>query len=82
MYYTRGPILDPIGSLFHLIFCGRRSNSSSESRGYELDDSPLPGSDSIEANRRRERGARALEQRLATEKSSAVEKSDQAIESV
>ncbi|XP_042452206.1 rhomboid-like protein 19 [Zingiber officinale] len=76
------PILDPIASLFHLIFCGRRSNSSGESRGYELDDSPLPGSDSIEANRRRERGARALEQRLAAEKPSAVEKSDGAIESV
>ncbi|XP_074591359.1 rhomboid-like protein 19 [Curcuma longa] len=76
------PILDPIASLFHLIFCGRRSNSSGESRGYELDGSPLPGSDSIEANRRRERGARALEQRLAAEKASAVENSDGATESV
>lgn len=52
MYYKRRPILDPIASLFHLIFCGR-SNSSGESRGYELDGSPLPGSDSIEAIRRR-----------------------------
>ncbi|CAD5175395.1 rhomboid-like protein 19 [Musa acuminata AAA Group] len=68
------PILDPITSLFHWVFCGRRSGSSAELRGRSLDASPLPGSDSIEAARRRERGARALEQRLAAEKLSAVGK--------
>ncbi|KAG1361798.1 rhomboid-like protein 19 [Cocos nucifera] len=59
------PILDPIASLFHRAFCGR-SETYSETRGDTL--TPLPGSDPIEASRRRERGARALEQRLVAEK--------------
>jgi hypothetical protein len=42
------PVLDPIASIFHRLLCGR-----SDSRGQALDTSPLPGSDSIEANRRR-----------------------------
>ncbi|XP_038982402.1 rhomboid-like protein 19 isoform X2 [Phoenix dactylifera] len=58
------PILDPVASLFDRAFCGR-SETSSETRGDTL--TPLPGSDPIEASRRRERGARALEQRLAAE---------------
>lgn len=67
------PILDPIASIFHRLLCGR----SERSDGMEqtLDTSPLPGSDSIEANRRRERGQRALEQRLA-EKLAAVRSSE------
>ncbi|KAJ3698076.1 hypothetical protein LUZ61_001781 [Rhynchospora tenuis] len=62
------PVLDPIATVFDKIFCGRSRNQSAESRGQALDGSPLPGSDLIEAARRRERGARALEQRLAAEK--------------
>ncbi|MQL82314.1 hypothetical protein Taro_014799 [Colocasia esculenta] len=65
------PILDPIASIFHVLLCGR-SEVASESKGYTLGGSPLPGSDPIEASRRRERGARALEQRLAEDKASAA----------
>ncbi|KAG2647229.1 rhomboid-like protein 19 [Panicum virgatum] len=65
------PILDPIASIFHRLLCGRFERS--DARGQTLD--PLPGSDSIEANRRRERGQRALEQRLA-EKLAAVRSSE------
>lgn len=61
------PILDPIASLFHWVLCGR-SETYSEMRGHTLGGTPLPGSDPTEASRRRERGARALEQRLAAEK--------------
>uniref|UniRef100_A0A5B7AWI4 Putative rhomboid-like protein 19 n=1 Tax=Davidia involucrata TaxID=16924 RepID=A0A5B7AWI4_DAVIN len=61
------PVIDPIASIFDRMFCGR-SRTSDEARGYTLGGAPLPGSDSIEASRRRERGARALEERLASEK--------------
>ncbi|KAJ6818460.1 rhomboid-like protein 19 [Iris pallida] len=61
------PILDPIASIFDRALCGR-SKTSQESRDDTSDAAHLPGSDSIEAMRRRERGARALEQRLAAEK--------------
>ncbi|GJN10824.1 hypothetical protein PR202_ga28953 [Eleusine coracana subsp. coracana] len=67
------PVLDPIASIFHRLLCGRSERS--DSRGQASDTSPLPGSDSIEANRRRERGQRALEQRLA-EKLAAVRSSE------
>ncbi|KAK1260758.1 hypothetical protein QJS04_geneDACA002054 [Acorus gramineus] len=66
------PVLDPIASVFDRLFCGR-SETTTESKGQTLGGAPLPGSDPIEASRRRERGARALEQRLAPEKLSAVE---------
>lgn len=59
-------VIDPIASIFDRMLCGR-SDASSEARGYTVGSSPLPGSDSIEASRRRERGARALEERLAAE---------------
>ncbi|URE16153.1 serine threonine-protein kinase [Musa troglodytarum] len=65
------PVLDPIASVFHWVFCGRISDSSADTRGDTLDGSPMPGSDSVDAIRRRERGARALEQRLAAGKLSA-----------
>ncbi|XP_044462741.1 rhomboid-like protein 19 [Mangifera indica] len=61
------PVIDPIASIFHRMLCGR-SESSSDGHGYTLGGAPLPGSDPIEASRRRERGARALEERLAAEK--------------
>ncbi|ONL98266.1 Rhomboid-like protein 19 [Zea mays] len=63
------PVLDPIASIFHKLFCGR--SAKPEGTGQTLDGSQFPGLGSIEANRRRERGQRALEQRLA-EKPAAV----------
>jgi hypothetical protein len=48
---TCRPILDPIASILHRLLCGRSERS--DARGQTLDTSPLPGSDSIEANRRR-----------------------------
>lgn len=63
------PVIDPIASIFHRLLCGR-SEASEEAHGYTLGGAPLPGSDPIEASRRRERGARALEERLAATKNS------------
>ncbi|KAL5210688.1 hypothetical protein ABZP36_006311 [Zizania latifolia] len=67
------PVLDPIASVFYTLVCGR-------SKRFEADDQTLdgllPGPDSSQANRRRERGQRALEQRLA-EKLAAVRNSQQ-----
>ncbi|AQL06458.1 Rhomboid-like protein 19-like [Zea mays] len=67
------PILDPIASVFHKLFCGRSARP--EGTGQTLDGSQFPGSGSTEANRRRERGQKALEQRLA-EKLAAVRKAE------
>ncbi|KAL9351530.1 hypothetical protein Peur_054210 [Populus x canadensis] len=61
------PVIDPIASIFHRMFCGR-FKTSTEAHGHTLGGAPLPGSDPIEASRRRERGARALEERLAAER--------------
>ncbi|KAI3705551.1 hypothetical protein L1987_75790 [Smallanthus sonchifolius] len=61
------PVIDPIASIFDRMLCGR-SEASNDAGGYTVGSSPLPGSDPIEATRRRERGARALEERLATER--------------
>uniref|UniRef100_I1PBG0 Peptidase S54 rhomboid domain-containing protein n=1 Tax=Oryza glaberrima TaxID=4538 RepID=I1PBG0_ORYGL len=63
------PVLDPIASVFHTLVCGRSERSEANDQTL---DGLLPGSYSIEANRRRERGQRALEQRLA-EKLAALE---------
>ncbi|KAL9365505.1 hypothetical protein Peur_043378 [Populus x canadensis] len=59
------PVIDPIASIFHRMLCGR-FETSTEVHDDTLGDASLPGSDPIEATRRRERGARALEERLAT----------------
>lgn len=61
------PVIDPIASIFDRMLCGK-SEASIDGRGYTVGSAPLPGSDPIEATRRRERGARALEERLATER--------------
>ncbi|KAK2349492.1 Rhomboid-like protein 19 [Trifolium repens] len=61
------PVIDPIASIFHRMLCGR-SDASNDAEDYNLGSEPLPGSDPIEATRRRERGARALEERLANER--------------
>ncbi|GLT70113.1 hypothetical protein SLA2020_422110 [Shorea laevis] len=68
---TLRPVIDPIASIFHRMLCGR-SEASAEAHGHTLGGAPLPGSDPIEASRRRERGARALEERLAAERLAAV----------
>ncbi|XP_075671359.1 rhomboid-like protein 19 [Castanea sativa] len=61
------PVIDPIASIFHRMLCGR-TEASNDSDDHTLGGAPLPGSDPIEASRRRERGARALEERLAAER--------------
>nr|GLL34963.1 rhomboid-like protein 19 [Ipomoea trifida] len=61
------PVIDPIATIFDRLLCGRRSDVSNEETDYTLGSTALPGSDPIEASRRRERGARALEERLAAE---------------
>ncbi|KAF7811779.1 rhomboid-like protein 19 [Senna tora] len=68
------PLIDPIASIFHRMLCGR-SEASNSTQGYTLGSEPLPGSDPIEASRRRERGARALEERLAAERLAAIRSS-------
>ncbi|OVA10160.1 Glutamine amidotransferase subunit PdxT [Macleaya cordata] len=61
------PVIDPIASLFDRMFCGRSEVANDSKDGYTLGGTPLPGSGTIEASRRRERGARALEERLAAD---------------
>ncbi|XP_026413019.1 rhomboid-like protein 19 [Papaver somniferum] len=63
------PVIDPIASIFGRLLCGR-SEASTDAKGYMLGGggAALPGSDPAEASRRRERGARALEERLAAER--------------
>ncbi|OMO81209.1 hypothetical protein COLO4_23705 [Corchorus olitorius] len=70
------PVIDPIASIFHRMLCGK-SEASTDAQGYTLGGAPLPGSDPIEATRRRERGARALEERLAAERLAAARDSDE-----
>ncbi|KAG2723535.1 hypothetical protein I3760_02G174000, partial [Carya illinoinensis] len=60
------PVIDPIASIFHQMLYGR-TEASNEAQGNTLGGASLPGSDPIEASRRRERGARALEERLAAD---------------
>lgn len=62
------PIVDAIALVCEKIFCGGSQRISEE--GDAVGGMPLPGSDPIEASRRRERGARALEERLAAAKAS------------
>lgn len=71
------PVIDPIATIFERLLCGRRSDISNEESGYTLGGSTLPGSDPIEASRRRERGARALEERLASERLAAGKKAEE-----
>ncbi|XP_059459250.1 rhomboid-like protein 19 [Corylus avellana] len=72
------PVIDPISSIFHRMLCGR-TEASNEAQGYTLGGAPLPGSDPIEASRRRERGARALEERLATERLASAGSAEEAL---
>ncbi|KAJ4828690.1 Rhomboid-like protein 19 [Turnera subulata] len=76
------PVIDPIASIFHRLLCGR-SETTTEAQGYTLGGgSSLPGSDPIEASRRRERGARALEERLAAERLAAARSAEDAPDNV
>eukprot|EP00250_Pteridium_aquilinum_P015019 c22331_g1_i1 orf=209-1162(+) len=58
------PIINPVCLICEKLFCGRTAHSESEEHGRVLGGVPLPGSDAFDASRRRERGARALEERL------------------
>ncbi|XP_050386194.1 rhomboid-like protein 19 [Argentina anserina] len=69
-------VIDPVASIFHRMLCGR-SDASNESQGYTVGGTTLPGSDPIEASRRRERGARALEERLAAERLGAAKSTEE-----
>ncbi|KAL6980380.1 Rhomboid-like protein 19 [Sarracenia purpurea var. burkii] len=60
------PVIDPIASILDRMLCGRFKTSNG-TRGYALGGAPLPSSGPMEASRRRERGARALEERLAAD---------------
>ncbi|CAM8949162.1 unnamed protein product [Rhodiola kirilowii] len=62
------PVIDPASSILDRLLCGK-SPSKTESEDYTLGGASLSGLDSIDASRRRERGARALEERLASERS-------------
>ncbi|XP_010534279.1 PREDICTED: rhomboid-like protein 19 [Tarenaya hassleriana] len=73
------PVIDPIATIFHRMLCGR-SDASAEGHGYTLGGAPLPGSDPVEASRRRERGARALEERLAADSLAAGRSKDESHE--
>lgn len=46
------PVIDPIASIFHRMICGR-SDASNDAEDYDLGSEHLPGSDPIEASRRR-----------------------------
>ncbi|KAL2227772.1 UNVERIFIED_CONTAM: Rhomboid-like protein 19 [Sesamum indicum] len=70
-------IIDPVATIFERMFCGRRSETPDQTRGYTLGGASLPGSDSIDASRRRERGARALEERLAERLAAAAARTDE-----
>lgn len=62
------PVIDPVATIFDRMLCGKRSAASDEDTDYSSGGGTLLGSDPIEASRRRERGARALEERLAAER--------------
>eukprot|EP00246_Nothoceros_aenigmaticus_P016659 TRINITY_DN7740_c0_g1_i2.p1 TRINITY_DN7740_c0_g1~~TRINITY_DN7740_c0_g1_i2.p1 ORF type:complete len:166 (-),score=24.22 TRINITY_DN7740_c0_g1_i2:103-600(-) len=59
------PAVNIVAAVFEKIFCGRSMLADELSNGYAYKEKPLPGSDPIDASRRRERGARALEERLS-----------------
>ena len=45
-------VIDPIASIFHRMLNGRY-DASNDGQGNNMESEPLPGSDSIEASRRR-----------------------------
>eukprot|EP00249_Psilotum_nudum_P019205 c27141_g1_i1 orf=375-1331(+) len=65
------PVVNAIALICEKLFCWRNLKSREQAEGQFLGGLPLPGSDPIEATRRRERGARALEERLSVAAKSA-----------
>jgi membrane associated rhomboid family serine protease len=64
-----GPLqsfINPISTVLEKLCCGQRSQLTPNDVSSVAPGKPLPGSDSVEASRRRERGARALEERLGS----------------
>lgn len=61
-------IIDAFASICQKLFCGNSQSSSDEQDSYVSGGISLPASNTIEASRRRQRGARALEERLGTTK--------------
>eukprot|EP00271_Cylindrocystis_brebissonii_P017997 TRINITY_DN4917_c0_g1_i1.p1 TRINITY_DN4917_c0_g1~~TRINITY_DN4917_c0_g1_i1.p1 ORF type:complete len:331 (-),score=45.19 TRINITY_DN4917_c0_g1_i1:415-1407(-) len=59
------PVVNSIATVVGRIFCGKRGTQDAGDAEFPTGPMPLPGSDPAEASRRRERGARALEERLA-----------------
>lgn len=60
------PVIGTIATILGRMFCGRRPVvDNTDGHTLVVGGKPLPGSDPAEATRRRERGARALEERLA-----------------
>ncbi|KAK9676559.1 hypothetical protein RND81_11G085100 [Saponaria officinalis] len=51
-FFQKLPVVNPLSSIFHRLFCGR-SSTSDDGNGYVGGGIPLPGSDPIEASRRR-----------------------------
>eukprot|EP00245_Coleochaete_scutata_P007092 TRINITY_DN2214_c0_g2_i1.p1 TRINITY_DN2214_c0_g2~~TRINITY_DN2214_c0_g2_i1.p1 ORF type:complete len:335 (-),score=59.00 TRINITY_DN2214_c0_g2_i1:148-1152(-) len=71
------PVVRTVATLFARLFCFRRQRAASDDDSAAvLNSKPLPGSDPIEATRRRERGARALEERLAAATSKVADSSE------
>ncbi|KAG6556660.1 hypothetical protein Mapa_001601 [Marchantia paleacea] len=69
------PVVKPIAVVCGKLCCGKRAqNLDGQDPAYVMGGKPLPGSDPAEATRRRERGARALEERL-----SAASKTDEGV---
>eukprot|EP00897_Mesotaenium_endlicherianum_P009299 jgi/Mesen1/8398/ME000468S07827 len=64
------PVVQVVANIVGKCCCARRppSQSAADDQGGFAANKPLPGSDPAEASRRRERGARALEERLGTSK--------------
>uniref|UniRef100_A0A6V7QUD0 Rhomboid-like protein 19 n=1 Tax=Ananas comosus var. bracteatus TaxID=296719 RepID=A0A6V7QUD0_ANACO len=58
-------VVEPVASVFDRVCCGARPST-------EVGEHKLPVSEPIEASRRRERGEKVLEERLATEQSTAA----------
>lgn len=64
-------IIDPVASIFGTIF-RLRQTSTAGAGGMQMNQAPsMLGSDAVDANRRRERGAKALEERLGQKSSGA-----------
>lgn len=62
------PAVGTVSNICYKLFCGRKPAIDSDLESARALNGALPGSDPAEASRRRERGARALEERLNVSK--------------